>query len=88
MQAKSVGGMGFKKLHYFNLIMLGKQGWRLLSSPNSLVAKVLKAYYFPKTSFVGACVEHKPSYTWRSIMAAITWLFRASVFKLVMVKGL
>ena len=67
---KSVGGMGFKKLHYFNLAMLGKQGWRLLSKPNSLVAKVLKAYYFPKISFANAGVGHNPSYALRSIMAA------------------
>lgn len=67
---KSVEGMGFKKLHNFNLAMLGKQGWSLLSKPNSLVVKVLKAYYFPKTSFVDAGVGYNPSYALRSIMAA------------------
>lgn len=35
---KSIRGMGFKKLYYFNLAMLGKQGWRLLYNLNSLVA--------------------------------------------------
>ncbi|KAI9168825.1 hypothetical protein LWI28_002497 [Acer negundo] len=34
--------------------MLAKQGWRLSSKPNSLVAKVLKNHYYPATSFMKA----------------------------------
>lgn len=60
--------ISFKKLHYFNLAMLGKQGWRLLSSPSSFVAKVYKTRHFLKTSFVNACVGHNLSYAWQSIM--------------------
>ncbi|XP_019150180.1 PREDICTED: uncharacterized protein LOC109146988 [Ipomoea nil] len=40
---KSCGGMGFKKLSSFNLALLAKQGWRLLTNPNSLVARLYKA---------------------------------------------
>jgi len=29
------GGMGFKDLSTFNLSMLGKQGWKLLTEPDS-----------------------------------------------------
>ncbi|XP_019189517.1 PREDICTED: uncharacterized protein LOC109183944 [Ipomoea nil] len=36
---KKFGGMGFKDLRSFNVAMLGKQAWRLLTSPDSLVAK-------------------------------------------------
>lgn len=36
---KFCGGMGFKNLHAFNLAMLGKQGWRLMSNPDALVSK-------------------------------------------------
>lgn len=72
------GSMGFKKLHYFNLAMLGKQDRLLLSSLNSFVAKVLKARYFPKTSFVDAYMGHKPSYAWRSIMVAKDMVIQGS----------
>ncbi|KAH9778582.1 reverse transcriptase domain-containing protein [Citrus sinensis] len=47
-----------------------KQCWKLITNPNSLVARILKARYYPRSSFVDATVGFNPSYTWRSIMAA------------------
>lgn len=69
---KAYGGLAFKQLHNFNfnIAMLGKQGWRLLSNPQTLVSKLFKARYFPKSSFVEASLGSNPSYAWRSIMAA------------------
>uniref|UniRef100_A0A803PEE1 Reverse transcriptase domain-containing protein n=1 Tax=Cannabis sativa TaxID=3483 RepID=A0A803PEE1_CANSA len=67
---KSVGGMGFRNLRDFNLALLGKQGWRLLSRPNSLVARVYKARYFPNESFLTAQLGNNPSFVWRSIWEA------------------
>ncbi|XP_043817796.1 uncharacterized protein LOC110626663 [Manihot esculenta] len=63
------GGLGFKSLHDFNLAMLGKQGWNIINRPHSLVARVLKARYFPTTSFFEASLGHNPSFLWRSIWA-------------------
>ena len=42
-RSKLRGGMGFHNLQAFNLAMLAKQGWRLLSNQNSLCARVYKA---------------------------------------------
>ncbi|XP_019175652.1 PREDICTED: uncharacterized protein LOC109170972 [Ipomoea nil] len=67
---KVAGGLGFKDLKAFNLAMLGKQAWRFLTKPESLVTKVYKARYFPKSNFIDAIVGNSPSYCWRSIMAA------------------
>ncbi|XP_024033517.1 uncharacterized protein LOC112095650 [Citrus clementina] len=67
---KTHGGIGFKRLHLFNVAMLGKQGWRLLTNPNTLVARRFKARYYPNTSFAEAQLGSNPSYVWRSILAA------------------
>ncbi|XP_031116020.1 uncharacterized protein LOC116019789 [Ipomoea triloba] len=67
---KRHGGLGFKDLRAFNLAMLGKQAWRFLTRPNSLVARIYKARYFPRSSFIDATLGNCPSFCWRSIMAA------------------
>ncbi|XP_019197085.1 PREDICTED: uncharacterized protein LOC109190941 [Ipomoea nil] len=66
---KKYGGLGFKRLHEFNVALLGKQGWQLLTNPDSLLAQVFKARYYPTTTFYGAVMGGNPSYVWRSIMA-------------------
>jgi len=68
--AKVYGGMGFKDLSAFNLAMLGKQGWKFITEPDSLVARVFKARYFPSSSYLTTKIEHNPSYVWRNIMRA------------------
>jgi hypothetical protein len=67
---KTNGGMGFKDLTAFNLAMLGKQGWKLLTEPNSLVSRLFKARYFPNNTYLTANIGHNPSYVWRSILRA------------------
>ena len=67
---KSEGGMGFKDLRAFNMALLAKQGWRLKQNPDSLSHRVFKAKYFAGCSFMEAQLGKKPSYVWRSIMAA------------------
>ncbi|XP_019167296.1 PREDICTED: uncharacterized protein LOC109163029 [Ipomoea nil] len=67
---KKYGGLGFKDLRAFNVALLGKQTWRLLTNTESLVSKVYKARYYPKQSFTDAILGNNPSHCWRSIMAA------------------
>ncbi|MCI18779.1 RNA-directed DNA polymerase (Reverse transcriptase) [Trifolium medium] len=64
---KNLGGMGFRDLRAFNEALLAKQGWRLLTNPQSLVATVLKAKYFPHGQFLQAKQGHRSSYSWQSI---------------------
>lgn len=34
---KVFGGMGFKSLKAFNMVMVGKKAWKLISNPNALI---------------------------------------------------
>jgi len=59
---KTNGGLGFKDLTALNLAMLGKQGWKFLTGPDSLVSRMFKAKYFPKNTFLAATIGHNPNY--------------------------
>ncbi|XP_074313616.1 uncharacterized protein LOC141648798 [Silene latifolia] len=67
---KGVGGMGFRDFRMFNLALLGKQAWRLITNSTSLWSRLMQAKYFPDGDFMSASLGHNPSYTWRSIFEA------------------
>lgn len=67
---KCEGGLGFRGLSCFNNSLLAKQLWRLHTHPQSLLARSLKARYFPSSSLWEANVGFNPSYAWRSIWGA------------------
>ncbi|KAL0370676.1 UNVERIFIED_CONTAM: putative mitochondrial protein [Sesamum angustifolium] len=69
-RTKKDGGMGFRKLHAFNLAMLAKQGWRILNNPDLLVSQILKARYFLNDEFLNVKKRSNISFTWRSILDA------------------
>lgn len=68
--SKDKGGMGFRDLVSFNKALLAKQCWRLFQSPKSLTTTIIKAKYYPNTSFMDAKLGTKPSFAWRSIQGA------------------
>ncbi|XP_031099762.1 uncharacterized protein LOC116003958 [Ipomoea triloba] len=71
------GGIGFKVLSRFNVALLAKQGWRLMTNPTSL-ADSYKARYYPRDDFLDAKIGVNPSYCWRSILASQEVLRRGS----------
>ena len=65
-KSKLEGGMGFRDIQFFNLAMLAKQGWRMLSNPSSLMAHLYKANYYPNGDVLNASLG-SPSYAYKSI---------------------
>ncbi|MCI21998.1 ribonuclease H protein, partial [Trifolium medium] len=74
--------MGFRDLRAFNEALLAKQGWRIITEPNSLMANTLKAKYFPHNNFLQSKQGSRPSYYWQSIQKA-SWILKKGCFWLV-----
>jgi hypothetical protein len=60
-------GLGFRDMELFNLALLTRQAWRLLTSPNTLSARILKAIYYPNEDILSAELGSRPSKIWRAI---------------------
>ncbi|VVA28182.1 PREDICTED: reverse mRNAase [Prunus dulcis] len=50
-------------------LLLAKQGWRLITEPDSLISRVLTAKYFPNSSFMNIKVNPHASASWKSLCA-------------------
>ncbi|VVA39645.1 PREDICTED: reverse mRNAase [Prunus dulcis] len=60
--------MGFRDLHEFNLVLIAKQCWRLITEPDSLGAKTLKDLYFPNENFLQARKDSQASWARASLL--------------------
>lgn len=65
--AKGKGELGFRDLHGFNLALLGKHIWNFSLKPNSLVAHIFKAHYFPGRHKLQANRGSDSSFIWAGI---------------------
>ncbi|KAK6119349.1 hypothetical protein DH2020_046910 [Rehmannia glutinosa] len=72
--SKSHGGLGFRHLRAFNLALLSKQAWRILTCKSSLIARIFKAKYFPHSNILDSKLGHRPSWSWRSIFESVKCL--------------
>jgi hypothetical protein len=73
--------MGFRDFHSFNLAMLAKQIWRLISDHDSLCARVLKVKYYPNYNILSAGPKAGSSFTWQSLVAAIPTFKRGYIWR-------
>jgi hypothetical protein len=67
-QRKKKGGLGFGDLHLFNLAMLARQGWRLLTDLDSLCATMLQTKYYLDGDLLGVMEKPGISYSWCNII--------------------
>ncbi|KAL7129060.1 hypothetical protein ABFS83_13G037900 [Erythranthe nasuta] len=67
---KNEGGMGYRSLKCFNLALLAKQAWRVITKPDLLLSRILRTRYFSNGDFWNATVGNRASATWRSIIIA------------------
>ena len=73
--------MGFRDLHLFNLAMLARQGCRLLTNPESLCARVLRAKYSPDGELFKVQEGPGISYSWRSIVRCVQALKEGLIWR-------
>lgn len=60
--------LGFKDLSIFNHALSTKQVWRILSAPDFMTARVLKAKYFSQGAFLIAPVKVQCLHILRSLV--------------------
>lgn len=75
-EVKQNGGLGFRELEGFNIALLAKQLWQIITKPSLLVSKVLKAKYFKGTSIWNLKNKYSDSWCWRSLLSARALLER------------
>lgn len=64
-----------RHIDHVNVNLFLKLGWRLMSNPHSLWANLLKAKYFPKTSFLRSQCKAQNLALWKGIQNCKTILF-------------
>ena len=64
---KSQGGVGFRNMRAYNQALLAKQAWRLLTNPESLCARLLRAKYYPNGNLVDTVFPSNSSAVWKGI---------------------
>jgi hypothetical protein len=74
--------MGFQDLNCFNRAFLAKQCWRLWKNMDSLVARLMRAKYYPDGSILEAQVGTRPSFAWRSISSSCEVLNEGLIWRI------
>ncbi|XP_073014549.1 uncharacterized mitochondrial protein AtMg00310-like [Primulina eburnea] len=62
------GAVWCRDLNNFNQAVSAKQAWRVLSHPDTLVARIFKAKYFHSSKFLDASRGHNSSFAWKSVL--------------------
>ena len=66
----------------FNQALLAHQAWRLINSPDSLCARVLKARYYPQGNILDTVFAGQPSSTWSAIAYGLELLKEGMIWRI------
>ena len=75
------GGMVFRDMRAFNQALLAKQAWRLLDSPDSLCARLLRAKYYPNRNLLDTLFPSSSSAVWRGITHGLELLKKGLIWR-------
>ena len=81
MLPKAMGGTGFRDMRAFNQALLAKQAWRLLDSPDSLCARLLKAKYYPRGNLLDTVFSASSSAVWKGILHGLDLLKKGIIWR-------
>lgn len=81
LHPKDKGGVGFRDFRMFNRALLARQAWRLLSKPESLCARVLKARYYPQGNLEDTVFTGNASSTWQAISHGLDLLKKGLIWR-------
>ncbi|GAA0158624.1 hypothetical protein LIER_15596 [Lithospermum erythrorhizon] len=62
-KSKANEGLGFRDLRVFNMVVLSKQAWKIISENHSPLARIYRDIYFPDGNLWTAQLGTKPSFT-------------------------
>lgn len=65
---KKLGGLDFREIHLFNIALLAKQSWRVITRPECLFSRVLRGKDCHKSSFLTVKPTAACSHGWRGIL--------------------
>mgnify|MGYP003702460673 CR=1 FL=1 len=75
------GGLGFRDMKCFNQALLAKQAWRLITTPESLCARVLKAKYFPSGSLLDIAFPTVSFPTWKGVQYGLDLIKQGIIWR-------
>ena len=67
-QAKSDEGVGIRNMKTMNRAMLGKQAWKMITKPSSILATTLLPKFYNKETFVKVKPKECDSWIWKSLL--------------------
>jgi hypothetical protein len=62
---KHEGGLGFRRMHEFNLSLITKLGWKMISDTNCLWVRQLQNKYIKYGDFLSSPVSSSTSWLWK-----------------------